>query len=211
MIVAFIGADGVGKTTLAKAVTLKLKAIYPNVRFEKAFEDYFLINNLLNILKSKRKELSQNIFFKKKYKPPFLIRLIWPLIIFFDQLALYVYIKLALPNTLVICDRYLYSYLVTWEYYGMSNRFIRWLYLNFPRPDICIILDASSSIAMARKIKERSHRGKEYNLGFFKFHKTKYLELAALLHIKPIDTTKLPIDAVAGMVVEKIRERCSNE
>ena len=209
MIVVLIGADGVGKTTVAQILTGKLQPEF-NVTFKKAFEDYFLLKYLLNLFKAKRQSVSQNIFFKKAYSPPLVIKLFWPWVILMDQLLLYIYLTIFARNSLIIGDRYLYSYLVTWDYYKMSNKLVKWFYLRFPKPDLCVVLHADSKTSMDRKKGEIAHRKKEYNSEFFQFHVSKYSELAKLLNLPVVDTTNVPIDTVVEEVANLVKKRVPN-
>ncbi len=217
MIIAIVGADGAGKTTTASKLVADLKLAhkeYKNVDFNKSFEDYFVIKYFLRLLPAKRKSVSQAIFFEKKAVPPTYIKLLWPLIIYLDQLFLLLYLRTFRRKVITVCDRYAYSYLITWQYYGMSNKLVEWLYVRFPKPDVCLVLLVDPETSMMRKKGEKEHRKNEYNLAFFTQHVEYYNKLAAWSGFFSVDSVKNDVSTIAEsvrslMVVDPVAYFCN--
>lgn len=103
--------------------------------------------------------------------------MLWPYILYFDLLILFYYLNIFKRKWINVCDRYAYSYYVTWRHYGYSNKFIDWLYLHFPRPDYCIVLEADPLTLYKRLHNQKVVRETDYSLVFFSSHYKKYNQL----------------------------------
>jgi thymidylate kinase len=205
MIIALIGADGTGKTSLGLKLVDKYSELYTDVEFVKSFEEYFVLKNLLKLFKRQRQEISQDLFFKMVTPPPWHIKVLWPIVVYFDQLLLYFYLSIFKRNTIIITDRYPYSFWVTWSYYKMTNSLINKLYLSFPRPEYCIVLKANPSLLIKRKSYQKRIRNNSYNLNFFNDHAELYDIIAKKLNLLEVDTSSKSVDEVALCIYQKIK------
>src|SRR3972149_11350955 len=111
MIIAIIGADGAGKTTTANELYQELKQEGHHVDLNKSFEDYFLLKFPLHLLGNARRQMSKKFIFERNKFPIFLL---WPYLVYIDQLFLYFYVRIFKRKIVTICDRYVYSFLVSW-------------------------------------------------------------------------------------------------
>ena len=188
MIIAIIGADGAGKSTTAELLAKTLSDEY-NAVYEKAFEEYFILNKVLKLFKNKRDKLMRDVFVEATTRPNLIIRYIWPVVIYLDQLLLYIYIKLFKRHVIFVSDRYLYSFAISWQYYGISNRLVEYLYFNFPQPDICILLYTDAETLMKRKGYQLVGRGSSYRISFFRKHLELYNKLQKRFNFPAVNTT----------------------
>jgi hypothetical protein len=100
----------------------------------------------------------------------------------------------------LILDRYIYDFLMSWEWLGYSNDFIKWLCFRFPKPDMAFICDASAQTCYERK--KITHN---YDLEFYKIQRKRYLNLANELGPKVINTEK-KIKQTLGEVQKEFRK-----
>src|SRR3989339_59794 len=121
MIVAIIGIDGSGKSSVAKKLTEVLSQRGIKAEFNNCFEDYFLFKLPLSLVRGRRVSLGTGF---RTSTQKTLINRVWPYFVLLDQLLLYLYLKVFKRGTVTITDRYAYSYIATWEYYGHSNGLI---------------------------------------------------------------------------------------
>jgi len=189
MIVAFMGNDGSGKSTLSQLFFRKLKEEgYSKIEYRRGFE-YFTLKYILKLFRLKSLEEKREILLDKKIKkkPLFfkITGLIWPLIVWFDYLVYFFYANLLQPKKIIIFDRYAIDSLVGWEYFGYANPFLKWLYLIIPLPTICFILDAPGEVTF-----QRSQFDHKFSLEFYTAQRERYLKYAELLKIKVISTDK---------------------
>lgn len=190
MIVAIIGADGSGKSTVAEDLTAALRKKNFSSVFIKDFEEYFIIKYFLLPFRNLRKNAVNKFYVEAKQKPGILVRYLWPLIVYFDQICLYLFLNLFRKNDIIVSDRYPYSMAVSWTYYGMGSVFTNTLFECFPRPEICVVLDASPRTLMKRKEYQKVGRGSSYNIGFFQRHKELYDALASRKKLLKVDSEK---------------------
>lgn len=195
MIIAFMGIDGSGKTTLSKALYDKLKQQGIDVLYKEEFK-YFLLKYIFNLFGSRRVELLRKKFLEER-RPLFYFR-IWPFLIFLDFFVEWVYIRLFERKKIIIKDRYIYDFQVGWEWLGYSNRFVKWLYLHFPKPDIIFICDVDPDFACKRKgINDKGF------LDFLRIQRKRYSKLAEELDIQVINTEK-PKEEIIDELINKI-------
>lgn len=151
MIVALIGADGVGKTTVASLLATHLIQKGFSAYVEGSFEEYFLLKVLFLFMPFEtRVRVSQTVFANRNFISKVLTTT-WPYLVLIDQYILYLYLRLFTSRKIVLADRYPYGFLMSWRYYGISNKVLRWLYLHFPRPDMCFVLRAPPDVIFKRK------------------------------------------------------------
>ena len=208
-IIAFMGGDGSGKTTIAKIVVEQLRSIGLSVEYSKPFEEYFILRYLLKALGRTRGILRKQ-FNTRGGSKPFYFSL-WPYLVLLDQFIFYLYLKKFKNKKIVICDRYAYNFLISWKYYGISNRLIEWLYGHFPRPDIGLIFFVSPEIARERK------KGDEYHAYatnsdefFFEFHGNENALLAKTHLFKMIDTEQT-ISSTVTVTINEIKKYYLNK
>jgi thymidylate kinase len=207
MIVAIIGADGSGKSTLARQITSRLCGLGIPAVVEKRFEEYFLVSVFLRVLGRFRSKLSKSIFFERTYKPSKVLRFIWTMVLYFDFLLLYLYLKLSGGKKIQVCDRYAYSYLVTWEYYDFLNPLAKFLYRHFPQPDLLVFLSTDAETGMRRKLYQKDLRDKEYTIEFFKKHVLGYEKVFKDypgLIIDGGEDTKLQVDRIVKKIIPEM-------
>jgi len=172
-IIAFIGVDGSGKTTLSKSITnIIIRQNISAIRIS-PFKYIFLNHFLKYIKKTESNKTIDNLFLKESRKP-FVYKL-WPLLALLDNWIYYI-LKirpLVRIGHTIICDRYFYDFAISFDYFGYSSNIINELYLSMmPLPDITILLDIDPRIAKKREI------GDEHNLHFFIKQRERYLKLA---------------------------------
>lgn len=153
MIVAFIGNDGCGKTTISKKFNYFLAEKGYKVSMISEF-DYFVLRIFKKIFPALFKKAKEDIEFDNKRN---LIKKMMPYFIWFDLLAEYYYRNIFQYKTIVIKDRYAYDFLLTWREQNISNRVIEFLYRNLPRPDLLFFIFVDPSIAYERRIKQKGH------------------------------------------------------
>jgi thymidylate kinase len=193
MIIAFMGNDGSGKTTLAKEVVKMLKTLGMEVHYRVEF-DYFLLSHFLRLLGKEKVSRARKVFLAKEGKEckRFYFK-VWPYIVWLDLFLEWLWNKLFKRKSIIVMDRYAYDFLMSWEWLGYANAYLRWLYNHFPKPDIGFILDVSPQTAYIRKRKTHA-----YPLYYYKIQRKRYLSLAETLKLRVIDT-------------EKTVEECLNE
>ncbi|MCW3985687.1 MAG: nucleotidyltransferase family protein [Candidatus Bathyarchaeota archaeon] len=182
MIVAFIGNDGSGKTTLAKRFKEFLEKKGLTVVYQKEFE-YLFLKYLSKISKAQRLRKVMRENYERKRVPVYLK--LWTILVWFDSLIRLFHIKILKRTEINLMDRFVYDFLMSWEYLGCSNEVIRLMYLCFPKPDIVILTDVSPEIAYNRK--KATHN---YSLRFYKVQRERYLQLAKMLNIRIVNTRR---------------------
>src|SRR3989344_4342003 len=181
MIISFSGNDGSGKTTIAKELYHFFSMLGLNIFYKHEY-DYTFLKYVLKIigkknLKKSRKEMLGN---KNSLKYQF-----WPLLVWCDVLSQYIYFKIFKRKTIIFLDRYPYDHFMSFEYLGTLNFLTRWLYVNFPRPDISILLWVEPRIAYERK--KTTHT---YEVYFYETQLKRYLKLAKHLKMYEINTNE---------------------
>lgn len=160
-VIAVIGPDGSGKTTLINKLINKLSSNdfspkYVWFRFPR-FATFFilLIAKLIGFTKY-RKELGCTVVFHSFQKMPF--KFIYPFLVSFDAVILYV-LRIWVPSKLgktIICDRWFYDILVDISIDIQNLKFQRSFFgralIAFARKaDIVLLLDASDNILNSRR------------------------------------------------------------
>ncbi len=164
--ICFIGIDGSGKTTHAKALAETMKKNSINCKYVWGRFEPFLIWPMIVITKliflhgidmfnnyadysNSKKNLLKNNFLSKLYH--YLI---------LSDYFLQVFLKINIPLMFgknIICDRYIHDTIVTdlAVYLGYSNGKIKKTLKNcsyfFPKPDLSFLIDISEEIAYQRK------------------------------------------------------------
>jgi len=202
MIIAFLGVDGVGKTTIGRKLQKILAEKNHKVEYRKEF-DYFFIKYVLKLYikifgykkfsKTRKKVIVTG---EKSYYYKFWVWFVW-----LDYFLEYLLLKLSKRNKVIIMDRYVYDFLVSLWLMGYKIKFAQWLFYKFPKPDLAFVLDASPQVDYKRKLHPST-----YTLDFFKQARSYYLKLAKDLQLNLIDTTNDTINQTLKKVLTKIEE-----
>jgi len=200
MIIAFMGVDGSGKTTVARLVERRLRKMNLGVIYYPGFK-HFLVGGFLKILPCDKAKKAQKKFLKRHSdKKPFFFKF-WPYFVYLDCLLLYLKFKFFSQNKIVIFDRYFYDFLISYEDLGYSSKFIRYLFLHLPKPDVGFVLDAPANIAYKRK-KSDHNAGIDY----YSLQRERYLNLARQLGLRVLKTTKRPEETTEEVFTELRKE-----
>ena len=167
MIISFSGTDGSGKSSTIKILKKKLKKtkiVY--------FNRYIFLSFFLELSKffhktKKNKKTKQSIYLKKNN---ILIFKFWPLIVIFDNLLFYFYIKvLSIIGYNVLCDRYFIDKIVSYNYYGYSNLISNKLYVKF-----YFYSDKHFYLKSDLKLAKDRETNNSHSMTFFKEHDRLY-------------------------------------
>lgn len=156
MIVAFCGPSGSGKSTLLKEV--KKFTIFSDKKVIIKREDNFLTIHLLrqifgNKLFSDYKRVK---FFEKKASFhlkifSLFVSFFYPLFVYVEFLLEYLYYEVLFKEKVLMRDRYIYDYLVTFKtilkIYGKPMSFF---YETFPHPSLIFFVDINKKTAIKR-------------------------------------------------------------
>lgn len=194
MIIAFMGNDGSGKTTISTSVYRVLLSNGLQVYYKPEFE-YFLIRYIMNLMGKQRENLMESLVSRTTIQNRSFAFKMWPYIVWVDFLFFWLFLKIFKRNKVVILDRYLYDFLMSWEYLGYANDLLRLLYLNFPMPDKGFVCRVSPQIAYARRA--------NYNINFYRVQTKRYEVLARYFDIQIIDTSK-PLKETLEQVTEDV-------
>jgi thymidylate kinase len=180
MIIALMGNDGSGKTTVAKRVF----NFFEDLGFETYYRheyQYVILGHVLsrlgkrNLDKARREMLVEN---RKSVKYG-----LWPFLVWFDAMVHYLYLKLFKRRAVVILDRYPYDQYLSFKYLRLCSTFIDWLYAHFPRPDVGIVLKVNPELAYERKKETHS-----FSLLFYQSQTEEYVQLAQKFRLPLIKT-----------------------
>jgi dTMP kinase len=206
MFVTFSGVDGSGKSTLARMVYKKLRELGFNVKYHREFE-YFLLKYVITLLGTRANPTRDRFMDHNEVKKPFYFR-IWPFFVWLDCVISWFYFRFLERKYVIIFDRYICDFLAAWEYYGYSNKLIRYLNIRFPKPDFAFLLNPTPRVAFLRRNDPPlvlSH--------FYIPISEKYLEIARQLDIKLIDTNQ-PLEESFNQIwsnlLPALRESSSN-
>jgi len=205
MIIALMGNDGSGKTTIGKELhrILKETFFFKDVEYREEF-NYFILKYIFRAFK-KQISSARKEFLNRQNRQKRKIFYIWPYLVWIDQILAYCYYRIFKRHKILILDRYAYDFLMSWEHLGYSNWFVRWLYKHFPKPDIAIILWCDPQKAYERKKDTHS-----YPLEFYIAQTNKYLSFAKEMQIKTVDTSK-DIKTTIFEILNMINKKLLNE
>ena len=200
MIIAFMGNDGSGKTTIIHLLRKRLvqegrKVIYiPG--YDHLFLDQFkrLYQKLTGANSDKLHRLYDDISKPKANKLFYL----WPYFVFVDCLCLWIRYRLKFRK-IVLFDRYFYDYVVSFQHLRVKTWLEEFLFLRLPRPKNSFIIDVSAQIAYHRK--KDTHKGR---LDYYKKQRTRYLWLAKKKNILVINTDKTTPEEIARKIYSRL-------
>lgn len=157
MIIALTGTSGSGKTTLIN----HLKE-WSFLREKKAVvkkEDDFLTFKVLKFFFGDKlfSNYKEEKFFRKK-NTPFISKIfsglvywLYPLVVYLELLWLHVVYSVIFRNHILLSDRYVYDYIVTFKnVLNIYNPIAKLLLNNFPRPSLTFYLKISKKTAINR-------------------------------------------------------------
>jgi len=121
----------------------------------------------------------------------------WPYLVWMDFMVELLWNKIFNRKNIIIMDRYVYDFLMSWEWLGYADNHLRWLYRHFPKPDLAFILDVPPEIAYARK--KENH---VYPLSFYVVQRRRYLSLAKDLKIRIINTERAVDECLREVFIE---------
>lgn len=192
MIIAFIGCDGSGKSTLSEKVIKELEEDGSETEYHHQY-NYFLSNTLGKEIR-KRKKITRNVVRKGFYYK------LWLFVVYPNLLFNWLWVKTTKRGRVFVSDRYVYDLMVGWDLQGRLNFLSRFLLENFPRPDKIFLTDARPEILYKR-------RADEYpNMEFCKKKRELYLKFANKKKIKIINTEKS-----IGACIKEIMETLGSE
>ncbi|HEY4374005.1 MAG TPA: hypothetical protein VGN52_18915 [Burkholderiales bacterium] len=193
--IAFLGADGAGKSTLIRRVSEELGESFRQVRYR----------HLRPGLLPARAATAGAGPVVDPYGRPMrgsaasVLKLLhfWADYVIGGVLWLY---PLRVRSTLVIFDRYYHDLLADPRRYryGASPALARWLGRLVPQPDLCFVLDVPAEILQLRK--------QEVALDESRRQRDAYIETAADLRGARVIDASRPIDEVVARVLEQVIE-----
>src|SRR5215211_2842044 len=204
MIIAFMGNDGSGKTTISR----QIHKFFTDLGFETIYKheyEYAIFGFLFKLIGKEKVEKSRNKMLYQNKKP--VSYTLWPILVWFDLLMQYVYYRIFKRRSVILLDRYPYDQYLSFKYLGILTKFTEWLYLHFPKPDMHLVLTVSPEIAYERKKNTHS-----YSILFYKKQTEEYLNLARIRGISVINTDDT-LQQTVMKVIEKFLQspRFSNE
>jgi|SRR5215216_660692 len=204
MIIAFMGNDGTGKTTISK----QIREFFADIGFKTVYKheyEYTILRFLFRLVGERKVEKSRNEMLVQKKRSA--INTLWPILVWFDLLLQYVYYSIFKRRAVIILDRYPYDQYLSFKYLGILTKFTEWLYLHFPKAHMNLILTVSPEVAYERK--KVTHG---YSAHFYKKQTEEYLNLARILEI-PVVNTNDDIRRTVNRVVTTLlhSSRVSNE
>lgn len=157
MIISFSGTSGSGKSTIIAEI--KKKFYFKGKKVIVREEDSFFAIKLFKYL------LGDNIFykykeekyFKKKYDGTMyklfstFCYIFYPIIVYLEYLGDYIRYQFLSTGTVLILDRYMFDYAVTFKNaLGIDNKFVEWFYNHPMRPYLSFLIDINLTTALKR-------------------------------------------------------------
>lgn len=182
MMIAFMGNDGSGKTTVSRQIHKFFAEIGFETKYKHEYE-YAALRFLFKLVGDKKVEKSRNEMLVQKKRSA--TNTLWPILVWFDLLLQYLYYTIFKRRTVILLDRYPYDQYLSFKYLGNLTKFTEWLYLHFPKADMNLILTVSPEVAYERK--RATHT---YSAHFYEKQTEDYLNLARILGIPVINTNE---------------------
>lgn len=181
-IIALMGNDGSGKTTIAREISKELGNRGYSVLYKPGF-DHLVLCWLVSFGKAilgKRALKVQQGFLHPEEKRS-LASHVWPYLVWVDSLIKYTWARMH--SGVVLLDRCWYDFFISYEQLGYTNSLMRTLFLSLPRPHCCIILDVDPKVMCRRK--------RETHTATFEYYVTQrslYLELSRTMKFPVVNT-----------------------
>lgn len=157
MIISFSGTSASGKSTIIAEIVKS--NIFEDRKVIVREEDSFLIVRILKRVLGEDifSKYKEEKFFRRKYNNIFsrtfsvLSYIFYPISVYIELLAEYIWYEKISKNTIVLADRFTYDYDVTFkEVLGISNKFVEWLYSHSPKPYLAFLVDIDLKTALKR-------------------------------------------------------------
>ena len=197
MIIAFIGNDGSGKTSLAIAVGERLGEEGLSVEYRRG-GDHLVLARLQRLFPKKTVKKAQHRFLHNESRKSMFF-LFWPYLVYLDCLMLSLLIRLFKKRKIVLMDRYFYHFAIGFEYHGYSNRLLKQLFFSLPQPDLTIVLDAPPEVAHERK------KIDDAPLDYYEAQRQRYQDLARRMGIAIISTNQ-PFEDSLSSVWQRVQK-----
>lgn len=200
MIIALMGNDGSGKTTVIKLLLDRLVKSGKETIYVPGFDHLFLDKFKSLIQKSTGMNVGelQEEYDNNQRKKARLIFYIWPYMVFMDCVCLLIKYFFR-PGKIVIFDRYFYDYVISFKNLGISSKLEEFLFLFLPRPKISFVLDVSAGIAYERK--KVTHAG---TIDYYENQRLRYLWLAKNKSFPVINTDRTSSEEIAAQIFNEI-------
>lgn len=184
MIIAFMGNDGSGKTTVIKLLEDKLAKSGRKIVYVSGFQHCFLDQFKLGIQRFASGDISklQKEYGNSQRKVKRLSFYLWPYLVFIDCLCLYIKYWFQFRK-IVIFDRYFYDYVISFQNLGVYSRLEEFFFLLLPKPKNSFVFDVSAEVAYERK--KDSHNS---DLDYYEKQRLRYLWLAKVKKMPLINT-----------------------
>ena len=187
MILAVLGVDGSGKTTLIKKLSSKIRTNKKKIKYIHFRPYLFFVDKRTSVKNPHKKE-------------PFDLKIfsIFKLLIWFISYRIFFLKKNLSKYEFVIIDRYIYDVVLDVKRYNLklSLNIVKKI-LNFiPKPNLWIILDAPISVLQNRK--------DELKISELLILKKKYINFAKKKKNSMILNTKKPIQSCLSQIQKKL-------
>jgi len=198
MILVLSGQDGSGKTHIASLLKQHLSDQRKKVKVVE-FKGYFLINSLVDFVRSKTKNEGQNNPFLNSSRNPYYLK-IWPFAVFILDWMYYVFVLLPLSfRYCLIFDRFFYDRLIGFYYYGYLDKWsLNLLFTLAPKPRNSFILYCDPHTSLVREVTEK------HPISFYEKLRSCYLQQAEKHSIETIDSSKPP-NSVIDLILNHAR------
>ncbi|MFW9930689.1 MAG: hypothetical protein ACFFD1_14970, partial [Candidatus Thorarchaeota archaeon] len=204
VIISFSGNDGSGKSTLIREFKTYLET-HKNIEFEVREEfNYFLLKYGYKIFSQKNVgEIRNNYLSPKKSLKGYIIGLTWSYLVYLDLLIEFVYLNFYFRGSskIVVLDRCIYDFYISWQYLGVSTKPMEYLIKIFPNYDLSFVLHTSAATAFSRKRKTHT-----YPLVFYKLQTDRYLKLKKEKNSLKYLNTSEKVDSSTRFINEKFLE-----
>lgn len=203
MIIAFMGNDGSGKTTVIKLLEKKLVKNSQEVIHVPGYDHLFLdqFKRLYQKLTGANLDKLHRLYDDTNKSKTNKLFYLWPYLVFIDCFCLWIRYRLQFWK-IVLFDRYFYDYVISFQHLGVKTWLEEFLFLHLPKPKNCFIIDVSAQIAYQRK--KDTHKG---GLDYYKKQHTRYLWLAKRKNIPVINTDKATPEKIAQRIFNQLFQK----
>lgn len=200
MIIAFMGNDGSGKTTVIKLLEKKLIEDGRKVIYVPGYDHLFLdrFKRWYQKLTGANLDRLHRLYDNTNKSKTNMLFYLWPYFVFIDCLCLWIRYRLQFWKV-VLFDRYFYDYVISFQHLGIKTWPEEFLFLHLPRPKNSFIIDVSAPIAYQRK--KDTHKG---GLDYYKKQRTRYLWLAKRKNIPVINTDETTPEEIAKKIFNRL-------
>lgn len=200
MIIAFMGNDGSGKTTIIKLLEKKLIKNGQKVIYVPGYGHLFLdqFKRLYQKLTGANLDKLHRLYDDADKSKTSKLFYLWPYFVLIDCFCLWIRYRLKFRK-IVLFDRYFYDYVISFQHLGVKTWLEEFLFLHLPRPKNCFIINVSAPIAYQRK--KDTHKG---GLNYYKKQRTRYLRLAKKKNIPVINTDETTPEEIAKKIFNQL-------